>query len=303
MIRIIIGIWCIFVYHYSLTCDICGGASSSFSMGMLPNSKHHFIGLRHTSRLFESSDLHNSSRKPSKELFTSSDLILRYKLSQRFQFVGIMPYIHNNIRDSLKTTNVDGIGDLNLLCNFVFVETSDSLSKKIKQSGTIGLGIKTPIGKAFILGFNELNMLPGTGSWDFITSLNYAIQYKNIGLQNESSFTYKTANKYGYQFGNALNINQILFYRWVINQNWRIIPQIGVNYSYNWKDWKNGKISEDTYNGGSLLNNLLGLQLLYQNWGFSAQVFLPIYQELNSGFVHQKHAFRFSMNYFIKTKK
>ncbi|MCE3294741.1 MAG: hypothetical protein K0R65_455 [Crocinitomicaceae bacterium] len=303
MTRFILGLCLCFSLAYSYACDICGCAASSFSMGLLPNSQHHFIGLRSTFRYFESTQLHDvTTNRLSDELFTSTDLFGRYKLSKRFQLLAFVPYVHNSKTDSLGTIRVSGLGDITALANFVFVHNTDSLSRHFKHSGTIGFGVKMPTGNYFRPGFTEINMLPGSGSFDYVFNLNYSVQYRSFGLQNETSFTYKTENKYLYKFGDAITITQLFFYRWNVTENLKLIPQLGANFVHNWKDRKNGKLSEDTFNGGNLLNAQLNLLTLYKNWGFSPQLFIPVSQHLNGGYVKQKLMFRLSINYFINKK-
>lgn len=291
------------MFTYSQACDICGCAASSFSMGLLPNSKHHFIGLRTSYKSFESRDLHSiSSRATSNENFLTSELYGRYKFAKKFQVLAFIPYVYNQKTDSVQTLTIKGMGDISLLMNYVFIDNSDSLTKKFKQVGTIGGGLKTPTGQFFKLGFEEINMLPGTGSWDFIFNANYSIQYKAIGIQSESSFTLKTANKNLYQFGNSVSNSELFFYRWVLNSNLKIIPQFGVNFNHNWKDRKNGFLSDDTFNGGNILNAQINLAILYKNWACTSQFFIPLKQNLNEGYVSQTSSIRLSINYFIKNK-
>ena len=303
MTKFILALCLCFSLVYASACDICGCAASSFSLGLLPNSQHHFIGLRSTFRLFESTPFHDEAvQRKSNELFSTTELFGRYKISKRFQLLGFVPYVYNTKNDSVEQVRVNGLGDVTVLGNFVFVHNTDSLSHKFKHSGTVGLGVKAPTGESFRLGFTEINMLPGTGSFDVIANLNYSLQYRSFGLQNETGFTYKTANRQAYRFGNALSISQVFFYRWNLSENLKLIPQLGINFMHNWKDRKNGQLSEDTFNGGNIVNGQFNLFVLYHNWGLSAQVYMPLAQELNSGYVKQKSMFRASINYFIKQK-
>lgn len=287
-----------------LACDICGCASSAFTVGMLPSGKYHLLGVRSTMRWFESypaPDGHGY-RGNSRQFFTSTDLVGRYRLGQRFQVQAFIPYVHNQKTDSVNT-QIHGLGDIVAMGNYVFVDNMDSLNRKFRQAGTLGLGLKSPTGQFFKLGFDEVNMLPGSGSFDFIANVNYAVQRKNVGLQNESSFTYKTENKYKYRFGNALSISQVFYYRWKINENVIFVPQVGLNYNHNWKDRKNGVYSEDSFNGGTVMNALGSFFVSYKNFTFSGQVFMPLKQRLNENLVDQKAIIRFGLNYFIKSKK
>ncbi len=293
-----------FLTTSAYACDICGCAANAFSVGMLPNSKHHFIGMRSTLRWFESQPAPDGHgyRGVSSQFFTTTELFGRYKIGQRFQIQAFIPYVFNRKTDSV-TTTIQGLGDVVAMGNFVFIDNMDSLNRNFRHSGTIGLGVKAPTGTFFKLGFEEINMLPGTGSVDVITNLNYSVQYKNFGLQNETGFTYKTSNKYKYRFGNALSISQVVFYRWDVNEDLKIIPQVGMNYMHNWKDTKNGVLSEDTFNGGDIYSGQVNLFVLYRNIGVSVQVFVPVYQRLNRGYVNQKTMLRAGVNYFFNSKK
>ncbi|MFA7274592.1 MAG: hypothetical protein WC044_12035 [Crocinitomicaceae bacterium] len=289
---------------HALACDICGCATSAFTVGMLPTSKYHLVGMRTTFRWFESQPAPDGHgfRGISKQFFTSTDLMGRFRLGRRWQVQAFIPFVHNQKMDSVNTS-IQGVGDAVFMGNFVFVDNMDSIQRKLRHAGTIGLGVKAPTGQFFKLGFDEVNMLPGTGSTDFMANVNYAIQYKQIGLQNETGFTYKTENKYKYRFGNALNVSQLIYYRMKISENISLVPQLGVNFTHNWKDRKNGLYSEDSFNGGNILNVQANWFIAYKNWNISGQVFVPIQQKLNENLVKQKAMIRFGINYFIKSKK
>lgn len=287
-----------------LACDVCGCATSAFTVGMLPTSKYHLVGVRTTFRWFESypaPDGHGFNGN-STQFFTSTDLVGRYRIGSRFQVQAFIPFVHNQKTDSV-TTSIQGLGDIVVLGNYVFVDNMDSLTRKFRNAGTIGLGVKAPSGQFFKLGFDEVNMMPGTGSTDFIANVNYALQYRNFGLQNESAFTYKTENKYKYQFGNALSTSQVVYYRWRVSENVILVPQLGVNFMHNWKDRKNGVYAEDSFNGGSVFSAMATIFVSYKNFSFSGQFFIPMQQRLNENLVNQKAMVRMGMNYFIKSKK
>lgn len=287
-----------------LACDICGCASSAFTVGMLPNSKYHLVGARATYRWFESypSPDGDGFRENSTQFFTSTDLVGRYRIGRRFQVQAFIPFVHNQKTDSV-TTVIQGLGDIVVLGNYVFVDNMDSLSRKFRNAGTLGVGLKAPSGPYFKLGFDEVNMMPGSGSLDIIANVNYALQYKNFGLQNESGFTYKTENKYKYRFGNALSTTQVFYYRWKVNENIILVPQLGINFMHNWKDRKNGVYELESFNGGSVYNIVSNLFVSFKNLNFVGQFFIPVQQRLNENLVNQKAMIRVGVNYFIKSKK
>ncbi|HLU87762.1 MAG TPA: hypothetical protein VKZ44_08410 [Taishania sp.] len=286
------------------SCDICGGAGSSFSTGLLPSGKNHVFGFRTTMRWFNSypaPDGHGY-RGVSKQYFTSSDIFGQIKIGKRFQAQLVLPFVVNKKTDSI-STRIQGIGDVVAMGNFIFVDQTDSIEKKVRHVGTIGVGVKAPTGQYFKLGFEEVNMLPGTGSWDVIAALNYAIHFGKFGTQNESSYTFKTANKYLYRFGDGLSITQLVFYKLEFRSNFKLIPQLGLNFAHNWMDKKNGVVSEDTFNGGNILNGQVNLIFQWNSFGINLQTYMPIYQGLNRGYVKQRFMFRLGLNYLLTSKK
>ena len=288
----------------SIACDICGCAASSFSLGLLPSSNHHFIGFRSNIRTFQTTHppLFGFQDPPTEEFFSSSDLMGRWKINHRFQLMGVVPYVFNTQKTEETTRTIQGLGDVIIMGNYVFIQNTDSITKKFKQTGTFGIGAKLPTGKFDNTNVNNRNMLPGTGTIDFVASLNYSIQKGSWGYLTESSFSYKTANSFDYQFGHALGTTHLAFYRWILNENLRILPQVGLNYNHNFKDRINGKVTDESINGGTILNAQFTLAAIYKNWMISGNYFAPVYQNLGNGYVVQQLAFRFGINYFI-TKK
>jgi hypothetical protein len=294
---------------FAHACDVCGCAASSFSLGLLPSSNHHFIGLRSGFRTFTTTHppLFGVQDPPSSQLFVTTELYGRWKISRKFQLLGMVPYVQNQEQSAEKSLNIRGLGDITILVNFVFVQTTDSLTRHWKQVGTVGLGVKSPTGKfdrtnaanAIDDPLIGRNMYPGTGAFDFIANLNYSLQRSSWGYLTESSFSYKSANKSEYQFGHALSTTHLAFYRWNINENLKFLPQAGFNYNHNLSDRIAGKPTDLSYNGGTLLNAQLSIALIYKNWAFTATGQIPLYQQLGNGYVEQKTAFRFGINYFI----
>lgn len=286
----------------AIACDMCGSASSSFSLGMLPSNGQHFIGFRAQQRHFVSTAMHDASQS-TREYFRSGELMGRFSLNKKIQLMAVLPYTWNQRTDGNYRLNSYGLGDLTVLGNYVLVNQNDSLSRTYKHNATLGFGVKAPTGNWRNDILSQRNLLPGTGSFDFIISGNYALQKGTWGYLTESSFTLKTANSDGYRFGNSLSTTHTLFYRWMINGNLRFIPQLGLAFSQNWQDRENGRISDETFNGSSLLQIQIGISVSYKKLMLNIQYFKPLAQQLNQGYVKQIEAVRLSLNYFINKKK
>jgi len=285
-------------------CDICGGASNSLTVGLLTNNQNHFVGIRSSMRWFESSPTPDDHGYLgiSHQQFTTTELFGRWRVNKRFQILGFVPFVFNSKIEDVRT-NISGLGDVILMGNFIYLNNSDSKSASFKHIGTIGIGVKAPTGSYFRLGFDEVNMLPGTGSWDGILNTSYLIQKDDFGMQNEASYTYKTENKYAYRFGNALSYTGLFYYRWSPKENIQIIPQLGMSYTHNWQDEKNGQQSEDTFNGGNMFGAQLNLRMIVNQVGINLEGNLPLSQNLNRGYVQQKGMIRVGINYYINDKK
>jgi hypothetical protein len=287
-------------------CDICGCAASSFSLGVLPGNNQHFIGMRSSLRSFTTKHpiLFGIVEPPSQEWLTSSDLMGRYTVNERFQFVGILPWVTNWQKTENRTIQVNGIGDPTVLGNYIFVNTTDSLTRKYKQLGSIGLGVKMPLGKFEVASSDEnRNLMPGSGSWDGLINAAYSVQRGNWGFMNETSYSLRGENKQAFKFGNAFSTTNLFFYRWIVSENVRVIPQLGFQFNKNARDQFSGIVTDDSFNGGTLFNSQIGTIVLLKNWAISAVYFLPVYQHIGNGYVEQHHAARLSLHYFFNSKK
>lgn len=304
MKQLIGGLFLLLTMNNVYACDICGGASNSLTIGLLSNNKNHFVGIRSGMRWFESSPTPDDHGYlgVSHQQFTTTELFGRWRVSKRFQLLGFVPYVFNSKMEDVRT-NIAGLGDVIVMGNGIFLDNTDKKDATFQHIGTLGLGVKAPTGTYFKLGFDEVNMLPGTGSWDGILNASYLIQKDDFGLQNESSFTYKTENKYTYRFGNSLSYSGLFFYRWKLNEKMQIIPQLGISVAHNWKDRKNGELSEDTFNGGNLVSAQLNLRMIINQIGVNIEGSVPVSQTLNRGYVDQKGMIRVGINYYLKTSK
>lgn len=302
----IIGILLLLISSNSLACDVCGCSAGAFSQGMLNTGRSTIFGIRNTHRWFHSVDPMDPTRMTTTdENFNTIEVFGRFNFGKRFQVGAFIPYVVNQQKVSADYTKVlHGLSDVVLLGDYIFVNTIDSIKANTKWFGSVGLGLKTPTGRSVEPTWPEPNMLPGTGSWDLNAHANILVQFPNkFGLQHESAFTYKTANKSNYRFGNALSISQVVYYQYKINDNWKLVPQIGFNYQHTGKTTENGLIPDDSFAGGSLLNGITTVNLFYKNWTFNIQGFIPVYQKLSQGFVTQKLMLRTGIIYTLKSKK
>jgi hypothetical protein len=178
-------------------------------------------------------------------------------------------------------TNISdkGIGDISVLVDRVWIRTEKNSWKHLFLAGA---GIKAPTGSN--IGVTDLdrqglpNMQAGTGSWDFMVNSNYTLSHHNSGLNVDAAYTFTTANKYNYKYGNRLNIGLLAFHSFKKNK-FTILPLAGMRYEYTLHDYDN--YSEKWLNdqsGGYICYTTAEVQAYYQKLGLRIACQLPIAQ-------------------------
>ncbi len=145
-------------------------------------------------------------------------------INERWQVLGILPLIRNNMDMRRKMPNgmvmnmkmeeVSGLGDITLMG--LYTAYTDA-PIRAKQRLTLGFGIKTPTGDNDIRNpmgnYVHAMMQPGTGSWDPIFMLSYMRAWYPLITQVNVLYHYSTESDLGYQFGSQLNLDLIARYQ------------------------------------------------------------------------------------------
>ncbi len=278
----------------SLACDVCGCSSGAQYLGILPQFYRQFLGFQYQYSSFSSTHPSLFEGKPdehSKQHYNTFQLWGRYNVGKRVQLFGFVPYRYNvNNEDGVKTFS-SGLGDVSLLANVVVIK-ADSEHRTLKQTLLAGGGIKAPTGK--YTGITELdkeglpNMQAGTGSWDFVANANYTIRYRQAGINLDAAYTFTTANRESYKYGNRLSSGLLAFY-WLQKNNLIILPQAGLKYEYTLHDYDNyAKKWLNEQSGGYQSFVSAGFQLYYKKLGLQCMYNLPVSQHYANGYVSAK---------------
>lgn len=280
-------------------CDICGGVSGNASIGLFASSSFHMLGLKTQNQAFAS---YLNGIRHSRELIFRHEIQGRIQVSKRFQVMAVIPYQFAwQLRD-LGSDFRSGIGDPLVLGNAILLHKKDTtgLSKHF-LSGAIG--VKFPLG-AF--GSNEsalMNLYPGTGGFDGIVMMNYTKGWRNgWSLQNEASWSIKTANKNGYRYGDVVQLASNV----IKNQKWkamRLIPALGFVFNHFKPSSLHGQYIETSNNSGFVLSNKLTLNVMTYKWLFSMGVQIPLAQNVNKGITKQLFSAEISGTYLLNFKK
>ncbi|XZF13151.1 hypothetical protein ACTHGU_15295 [Chitinophagaceae bacterium MMS25-I14] len=269
-------------------CNVCGCSAGNQYLGILPQFYDHFIGFQYQYRSVHSDHpglRPTDPKDPGTEYYNTFQVWGRYYIGKRVQLFGFVPYQYNlEVMDG-KRTATSGIGDASMLANVIIVKPKTE--KDLQHSLLLGGGIKLPTGR--YTGITEMDKLglpntqPGTGSWDFVADGNYTLRYKKTGINLDAAYTFTTANKYDYKYGNRLSTGLLGFYWWQKNK-WKLLPQAGLKYEYTLHDYDNySKRWLNDQTGGSMLFASAGAQVYYKQFGLQCMYHLPLAQNFAQG--------------------
>lgn len=268
----------------AIACDMCGCATSSQYLGILPIHYKHLIGLQYAYTGF--SVWNNASQKASYEWINTTQIWGRYSINKSIQLFAFIPYHVKTGNDGGRSFNISGIGDASVLGNWTVVKQSN-FSGKWQHNLMLGGGIKLSTGK--YTGTTELdkaglpNIQAGTGTIDFIINTNYSLWYNKWGLNTDASYMFTTVGKDSYKYGNKLT-SSLLIFRNIEKGKWTVLPQLGLRYEYTLHDYDNyNKKWLNENSGGHVLYNSIGIQTYFNRWGGKVVYNQPIISYLGNG--------------------
>jgi hypothetical protein len=280
---------CLGAVVQTFACNVCGCSAGGDYLGILPQYYDHYVGLQYQFRSFHSEHeplRYGDPMERSKQYYNTLQLRAHYNLSNRVQLFAFVPYYSNiQQQDGVRTTT-SGIGDASVLANVVLLR-KDKPNEQWQQLLMAGGGVKLPIGRyegITVMDREGLpNMQTGTGSWDFITDVNYTLRRKNAGINLDASYTFTTASREQYKYGNRLNSSLLGFYSFN-RHKLKLLPQAGFRYEYVLHDYDNYPkkwLNEQT--GGHMLFASVGAQAYYNHWGIQAMYHIPLAQHYADG--------------------
>lgn len=292
--------WFVFaVLHFTINeasaCEICGCSGNGYHLGILPQFKKHFIGVRNTYRVFNSQHLISEQLhilgKKSVEYFNTTEIWGRYQVGKKTQLFVLVPYnSFTQKEEGLAAQKVQGLGDISILANRILMTKNAGKMDKIQQTWQAGGGVKLPTGRYDSDNSDDLNanMNAGTGSFDILLNTIYTIRYNHFGLNADAGYRINTANTDEFRYGNRITTGARLFYWKNLGRamKWSILPNIGILYDRAAKDDHHQE--KQTYSGGSITNLVAGTEIYAGKWTLGASWFHPLQQDLSKGLVKMK---------------
>lgn len=302
MKKIIVAFGLLLMAYSAIACDVCGCSVGGNSMGILPRFNKHFIGVRSTYSSFTSTHpslFEGSTALQSKEYFSTTTLWGRYIPHKRVQLFAQIPYNYFVREEEGKKTITQGVGDISLLANYMVFNTTDSNKSKVKHSLQFGGGIKLPTGaynKNEDGSLLNINMQPGSGSYDIPLNLIHTLRIKAFGVNTEMSYTFTTTNPNDYKQGNKF-LGAVNFFYWKNYRNTSFLPQVGIRQEHFGVDiFDGGKVD---YTGGSTTQLSIGTDVYFYKWGLGAQLRTPLRSSVGEGFIKPNPTLNFNLLYLL----
>ncbi|NOQ75009.1 MAG: hypothetical protein GQ574_23550 [Crocinitomix sp.] len=150
------------------------------------------------------------------EKYFTYELRGSFYIREKWKTSVILPMVNNlqQIGD-YRRYNITGIGDPIIMESYqVFNTKQDALSGALKQRLSIGAGLKFPLGKTnleYTNGIPNLDLQPGTGSWDALVFIAYTVKWKFAGITANVNHKRNGLDAEDYRYGAVTNGTLNLF--------------------------------------------------------------------------------------------
>lgn len=287
-----------------LACDICGCASGTNYLGVLPQFNQNIVGLRfnYTDMLHPNTNF-NTNDKSSRVLedrFYSTEAWLRFYPTERLQVLTFVPYRMHQRLETERNTMIEGIGDIRVHANYTVLDFGDSITTDWKNLLLIGAGVTLPTGKYQQRDDTKL-MLPaafqiGQGTFNYALSINHTIRWRTYGLNTSAQYTFRGENELSYNYGNQTSVASALFY-WGETKTFAYLPNVGLSYNHFEQDYQYDALK--LYTGGSLLQLTAGVDFYIKQYLINTFVQAPVYQAIPSEQPNTQLAFGVGFSMFF----
>ncbi len=268
-------------------CPICGCGGGNLYMGLMPDFKYHFIGVRyHYSQYY--TQLVSDPDQFSNNYYNTIELWGGMRLGKKIQLLAFVPYYENKQVDDDGTTWTHGLGDITVMGQYEVFQNIRSLGmhQNMSQQLWLGGGIKLPTGP-----FNadmqdstttvaDINAQIGTGSVDFILNGMYNMVIRNFGINVSANYKINTVNGEGYKYGNKFTTNLIAFYRLNGKRN-SVTPNLGIGYENVAINKQEDKSVQ--YTGSQVLTAIAGVEFNFNRVSVGINGQLPLAQNFAEG--------------------
>lgn len=305
MKKILILFAIVMMAEESVACDQCSAVVGSGAIleghyvGYRLRYRRQFLEIEQKKSLGNPKHLdHFSAPGELKELYTAHELFGNYHVHGDWHLTASIPVVNNyRSSDGVTVNDVYGVGDPWLMARFQHVSTRDN-GKFVCGAG---VGAKFPLGYTSVMENDvevDLDMQPGSGSMDFLSSLVLLYEYKSWFVLNQNVFKWTGEGQDGYRYGNSLaasvDIGKTILDKG--EDSWKVNLLIGP-----YAEWT-GKDAQDGLKSGGLSTMVFanaGLRVNYNRAVFSINGQSGVMDDMDSEQLPTTHRLLMSLQYEI----
>ena len=275
----------------SSACEICGCGVGNYYIGILPQFKSHFIGLRYQYNKFNTR-LASDASQYSNDFYQSIELWTGWNIGKKFQLLALVPVNFNHQESDEGITSLKGLGDAMVVMNYKLFATNSKTNsgKNISRELWFGAGLKLPTGKFEIDPNNpdvasEANMQLGSGTTDILLNGMYNVRVGKIAVTTQANYKINGMNEDEYRFGNKFSASSFISYGLSAKKT-TITPNFGLLFENTMESkLQSSKVG---LTGGSLLQGALGVEFGFNKIAVGINTQLPVAQNFAEDQTKQK---------------
>ena len=271
-------------------CPFCGCGSGNVYMGLYPDYKHQFFGLRYNYSTFHTV-LANDPSQFSHNTYNTVEFWYGAHITQKFQVLLFVPYHFDKQADDDGNSAKKGLGDITVLGQYeVFNKVKMNTKKRssVQQQLWLGAGFKLPTG---VFGVDvldsattlaDVNAQLGTGSVDVLLNGLYSLRAGNFGVNVNANYKINTPHN-EVRFGNQLSLNSVAYYRVGLGHS-SLSPNIGINYEHTERSNLPSTLKDFVpYTQSHVYSGSLGVEYNIKSIGIGITGQLPLQQNFADG--------------------
>ncbi|HVZ57012.1 MAG TPA: hypothetical protein VG870_10175 [Chitinophagaceae bacterium] len=275
------------IFITSLTagaCEICGCGMGNYYIGLLPQFRRSFFGLRYQYNHFQTV-MKNDPTQFSRDYYQTLELWSGVSLSRRWQLLAFVPVNFNRQVSDEGTSQRNGLGDITLLADYKLLDLTRGGNRAVSQQLWVGGGVKLATGQFTIDPADQdlaavANGQIGSGSTDFILNAMYTVRVNQLGITTNAGYKINTDNRDQYRFGNRFTANSLVSYSLPAGTT-TITPNAGALYEHSDPSHLQG--SKINLTGGNLLLASAGVEFSRGKISTGFNVQLPVAQDFAEG--------------------
>ncbi|MEX1188956.1 MAG: hypothetical protein WED33_06840 [Bacteroidia bacterium] len=232
--RLLFILLCFLAFSNANACDICGCSSGGLSGGLFPQFQNNLLGVRYAPSVFthpRTPGNFNGLSQVNRDIYHDGEVFFRWFPKKKLQLWVNAPYRLRLREESLRTTLIQGLGDIQISGLYTLIQ-KDSSAFKWRHLLLAGGGVSLPTGK-YQQRDETLTILPvgfqvGTGSWSASANLLYMLRIKSWGAVLQGDFRSYSVNERQFRKGNVTGAQATVFRQFNLGKSVRAFLNAGI---------------------------------------------------------------------------